>query len=264
MSQSISERPILIVGFHRSGTSAVARMFHAAGVDLGQKLLGSEPANPYGHFEDLEVVELHDTFLARAGKTWKSAGANGAPVAPEPFSEQSAAELRSLIDQRRASGVLWGAKDPRLCLYLDRWLGVVPDARVVVVVRRPDEAIRSLHMRHSRRHVETRGVDRSDLDFWREPDLALELWVHYHERLLSAIGAAREPHFVDFNDRKSLERLVPTIAARWDIDLSGTTLPSLDPHLGRSTGLTVEVRSTRLLAEATEVWSGLLARISKA
>lgn len=252
MTDDRSAAPLLIVGFHRSGTSAVARMFHTAGVDLGSSLLGAEPANPHGHFEDVEVVSLHDTFLARAGLTWKSLDADTGRL-PEP----SASELAELIQRRDAPGHMWGAKDPRLCLFLDSWLRIAPDARVVVVFRRPDEAIRSLHMRHSRRHVDTRGTDPSDLDFWRLPDLGIALWIHYHRRLLSSLETARNLHVVDFSDRASLERLVSTLADRWDLALNTSTVPDLDPHLGKPTDSPVEVRSPQLLEDATSIWSAL-------
>ena len=64
--------PILITGFHRSGTSAVAKAFHEGGLDLGSELLGAEFANPYGHFEDEPAIEVHDEILRGEGLTWKS------------------------------------------------------------------------------------------------------------------------------------------------------------------------------------------------
>jgi len=244
--------PLLIAGFHRSGTSAVAQMFHAAGVHLGDTLLGAEPSNPYGHFEDLDVVTLHDTFLESSGHTWKSTQS-----ATESLDEDSKDQLRSLIDQRTRSRRLWGVKDPRLCLFLAEWLSIVPNAHVVVVIRRPDQAIRSLYMRHARRHVDTRGIDPSDLDFWREPDLGLQLWVHYHRLLLRSLTADTSVHFVDFSDRDSVQNIVSTVASRWRLELDTTKVPPLDAGLGQSTVAPVEVRSAELLDEAHAVWNAL-------
>ncbi len=244
--------PVLIAGFHRSGTSAVARMFHSAGLHLGEELLGAEPSNPYGHFEDVGVVALHDSTLEHAERTWKSTTS-----VPLPLENDFAQSLRTLVEQREQNHTHWGVKDPRLCLFLKEWLSVVPDARVVVIFRRPDETIRSLHMRHAQRHVQTRGIDPTDLDFWREPDLGLSLWVHYHRELLEALPAATQTHVVDFADRSAVEDIVPLLARRWSLDLDTTNLPALDAQLGNTSVAPIEVRSNKLMDEATDIWRAL-------
>jgi hypothetical protein len=245
-------RPLLIAGFHRSGTSAVARSFHAAGLHLGDNLLGAEPANPHGHFEDERVVAIHDSMLERAGLTWKSVDAVPRPLAGDPCDA-----LDALIAERQHVAQAWGVKDPRLSLFLDAWLDRLPDARVVVVIRRPDEAIRSLHMRHSRRHVETRGVDPSDLDFWRDPDLGLKLWIHYHRCLLASLPSPDRRVIVDFGDRSAVAELVPTVIERWNLDIDAAGVPPLDPRLGRGSVAPIEVRDRQLLVDAAEVWADL-------
>ncbi len=250
--------PVLIAGFHRSGTSAIARMIHAAGVHLGDNLLGAEPSNPHGHFEDLDVVSLHDDFLRLAGHTWKSTTS-----ALEPLDEKSRDQLRSLIDQRDRTQTLWGVKDPRLCLFLDEWLLIKPYAHVIVVIRRPDQSVRSLHMRHSRRHVDTRGIDPSDLDFWRDPDLGLRLWVHYHQRLLTALDDNTSMHVVDFSDRQSVQDTVATVARTWGLDIDTSNVPLLDARLGNTAVAPLEVRSPALIAEATSLWASLRALLNR-
>lgn len=261
MSGRGPQRPILIAGFHRSGTSAVARVFHGAGVHLGDELLGAEPANPHGHFEDLAVIDMHDRFLKRSGHTWKSTDSGG------PLSKDSISELRSFIAASSEIDRIWGVKDPRLCVYLGAWLEVVPDARVVVVIRRPGNAVRSLHMRHSRRHVDTRGVDPSDLDFWRTPDLGLALWVHYHRRLLAALdsanaGSAPPPLIVDYDDRRGLADLLDAANSRWGTSFPASSHDAVDPTLGTSPTAPIEVRSKELLGEARSLWTDLTARIT--
>lgn len=248
--------PILIVGFHRSGTSAIARAFHAAGLDLGGSLLGAEPANPHGHFEDLEAIELHDALLDSTGRTWKSTDHPNSPL-----STAAVDQLRSYAARRDAPGRAWGVKDPRLCLFLGDWIQVAPMARVVVVIRRPDEAVRSLHMRHSRRYVDSRGVDPSDLDFWRDPDLGLRLWIHYHRRMLSSLDSARAHHLIDFSDRASADGAVATLVNRWSLELDATSIPSFDRELGSTSVPPLEVRSRALLRDATEIWTELQERI---
>lgn len=180
--------PVLIAGFHRSGTSAVARGLHAAGLHLGDQLLGAEPANPYGHFEDEQAIALHDGLLDDAGLTWKSLErvADRSAIV-ETIANYATARARS------AGGTPWGVKDPRLCLFLDEWVHAVPNASIVFVVRSPGAVVDSLHRRHVARHVDSGGIDPSDLDFWRIPDLGLKLWLHYHREALPTLRAIGTP-----------------------------------------------------------------------
>lgn len=250
--------PILIAGFHRSGTSAVARGFHNAGLDLGDELLGAEAANPYGHFEDTRVIEAHDDALARAGLTWKS---------PVPANASNDKRLRTDIDRiiqdRNTSEKPWGIKDPRLCLFLGQWLAASPSANVIVVFRRPADAIASLHRRHARRLVDTRGKDPSDRAFWEQPDLALELWNHYYEQLLAQLPDLGQVFAVDFSDRACIERLPELAAARWHLPLTLDEPLRLDPDLGVSTKAVREVRDLSLMDRTRHTWERLSAISSK-
>src|SRR5687767_11000665 len=58
-----TERPIVLTGMHRSGTSLVARLFIEAGVDLGRELLGTGEHNRAGHFEDQAFLSFHERVL---------------------------------------------------------------------------------------------------------------------------------------------------------------------------------------------------------
>lgn len=250
--------PVLIAGFHRSGTSAVARALHTAGLHLGDELLGAEPANPYGHFEDVQVIAAHDDALRRVGLTWKS------PTDPQPGADD---ELRSWIHahvRRRArSGRPWAIKDPRLCLFLDHWLDASPTAKVIVVFRRPADAIASLHRRHVRRFVDTRGIDPSDRAFWETPDLGVRLWIHYHEQLLTQLPSADQVIALNFAHRASIENLPATLSQQWDIPVTTMDPVLLDPMLGGETTTSIEVRDPLLIPRTRHIWDQLSALTPK-
>ena len=53
-----------IAGMHRSGTSLVAGLVRAAGLPMGEELVGASATNPHGHHEDRAFVALHDAALA--------------------------------------------------------------------------------------------------------------------------------------------------------------------------------------------------------
>ena len=67
---AVSSRAIVVIGMHRSGTSAVARGLAALGVDLGDDFLDAQPENPTGYWEDRGIVELNERVLRRIGLKW--------------------------------------------------------------------------------------------------------------------------------------------------------------------------------------------------
>lgn len=238
--------PVLVTGFHRSGTSAIARSLHSAGLDLGGELLGAEPANPYGHFEDTAAIEVHDRLLEAESLTWKSLDAPRDTVsASSAIDTYVTARQRAFED---SESVRWGVKDPRLCLFLGSWLSVVPEADIVFVLRPPGPTVASLHRRHIRRHVDTRGIDPSDLDFWRIPDLGLRLWIHYHRTALETLHD-RLVHVVEYGCDDT-DETVNSVAKH--LGLSQPELP-VDPTLGRATSQSVI--DPGLLDEASDIWS---------
>jgi len=241
-------RSVLITGFHRSGTSAVARSFSGAGVDLGDRLLGAEPANPYGHFEDIAAIDLHDEILASEGLTWKSG---------ERFKDRASASeaIANYVAERRAtrSGT-WGVKDPRMCLFLPEWVRSCPDAEVIFVIRPPGPTIASLLRRHVRRHVDTAGVDHSDLAFWRDPDLALKLWCHYHEQALPTLTNHAQTTVLDYAEADATDQQIRSVITR--LGLEPDVAISLDRTLGQHD--TALVHDKTLRDRAFAVWRRLM------
>ena len=51
---------------HRSGTSLVASLLSAIGVDMGQRLLPPDKGNPRGYFEDIDFLEFQRRALSES------------------------------------------------------------------------------------------------------------------------------------------------------------------------------------------------------
>ena len=64
------QKVIIIAGMHRSGTSLVSSILQAAGVDIGDELIGPAPGNPRGHFEDADFFQFHEKILRRFGQSF--------------------------------------------------------------------------------------------------------------------------------------------------------------------------------------------------
>ncbi|NNC79563.1 MAG: hypothetical protein HKN94_05365 [Acidimicrobiales bacterium] len=253
--------PLIVAGFHRSGTSAIARSLHLAGLFLGDDLLGSEPSNPYGHFEDNEVISIHQEILELSGTDWKSR---------EPFDTYVPGRIwdsmRQFVASRNArhesTGEPWGFKDPRVCLLLPIWLHLVPEAEILIVFRNPSECVRSLHMRHSRQLAAQRGPGLVHRDFWSITDLGVRMWINYHRVLLSSLPDQAHVHAVDFSDRAAVGGIVSTVNDRWDLGLDPAHETALDPSLGGSRVDPIRVIDATLIAEATSIWRQLQALAS--
>lgn len=74
----------VVVGMHRSGTSAVAQLLGANGFSTGveQDLLPANFSNVYGHFEHVTANEVNTALLSALDATWYQ------PPASRPWSRQ--------------------------------------------------------------------------------------------------------------------------------------------------------------------------------
>ena len=66
-----SSRAVLVLGMHRSGTSALARGLQMLGVYLGNNFLSPQPDNPTGYWEDKNICELNERLLTAFGLKWE-------------------------------------------------------------------------------------------------------------------------------------------------------------------------------------------------
>ena len=61
--------PVVVLGSHRAGTSAVAGLLALAGLELGS-VIPPASDNPRGFFESRAVVEANKQILATMGRDW--------------------------------------------------------------------------------------------------------------------------------------------------------------------------------------------------
>ncbi|WP_321365615.1 sulfotransferase [uncultured Celeribacter sp.] len=133
---------IVIVGYHRSGTSAMAQHCAEAGLFVGDDLLGAKASNPFGHFEDREAYDINQAIMQTNSATWDTTS-DLAPVIPKKFYSVAT----DLISRRDAVHDVWGFKDPRTCLLLDFWHSVLPNPKYLVVLRHYTSCIDSVMRR---------------------------------------------------------------------------------------------------------------------
>jgi hypothetical protein len=139
-------RAVLVLGMHRSGTSALAGLMVRLGVDSPRTLMPPDDFNPLGYWESEAVVAFHDRVLRALGTSWD------AWTAVE--SQQTSRfedELTRIITAEFGSAPIFVVKDPRMCRLVPLWLstletsGIAPG--IILVVRDPVEVSRSLAAR---------------------------------------------------------------------------------------------------------------------
>src|SRR4051794_4592372 len=65
-----SATAILVLGMHRSGTSAIARMLNLCGADLGRDLLPAKADNERGFWENKAILALNEKLLENLNLRW--------------------------------------------------------------------------------------------------------------------------------------------------------------------------------------------------
>ncbi len=162
-----SNGPLIIAGMHRSGTSLTAAVLQQAGLFIGHELEAGNASNPIGHFEDIEILTLHQEILASQGIATQGWTTQASVEVPQEFLPQ----INQLIQARAALDRVWGWKEPRTTLFLEFWERLLPDAKFIFPYRKPWEVIDSLFRR-------------GDAAFQANPKLALEVWAAYNRRIL--------------------------------------------------------------------------------
>ena len=203
-SQQTADPMIIITGSGRSGTSAVARLVHEAGISVGHDLIEADESNAEGYFEERAIVAMNDAILNDVGlNEWFAVASR------EQILEAARArgdDMRALI---AAATPAW--KDPRFCWTLEAWMKLMPQPpRLIVCLRSPSEVVASTLRYYGQdsedavRHVEHRwlseygrlleiidayGLDAISIEFeelHRDPDAAVAPMERFIGRPLDA------------------------------------------------------------------------------
>lgn len=245
---------LIIAGFHRSGTSATAQLLHRAGLFLGYELLAALPSNPYGHFEDREVVGLHQGILADNARTWVV----GEPLLPLVHDGRWA-RMRQMIERRNTEHALWGFKDPRACLFMAPWKYLMPDMKVLLVYRHFSETTYSLGQRHSSDLFLKRGQSYVHRRFWEEPDLALRMWLVHNKAMLGFARAYPEDTLaVSMDMIRDGFPVIWAVNQRWDLGLKDIPVAEVyDPRITVRRARRQAVSDRSLIERVGATWDAL-------
>jgi len=142
---------ILVLGMHRSGTSATTRVLNLLGAELSPHLLEAQADNEKGFWEHAEAVQIHEELLAALGRTWHDVREMPEDWLQRPASYAAIDKIARLIRRDFAGNTLWAVKDPRMCRLVPLWKEALRRTGVravaLIVVRKPGEVANSLHAR---------------------------------------------------------------------------------------------------------------------
>jgi O-antigen biosynthesis protein len=152
MALHSSNRLIIILGMHRSGTSLITRALKVFGVDLGSNLFGPKKGdNDKGFFEDIDI-NIFDRELERAlNRDWHFIG----PITTQDVeflcAEGYLEKALELLLSKTKNTSIFGFKDPRVAKLLPFWKRVFDqsglDIQYLLTIRNPVSVAKSLSKR---------------------------------------------------------------------------------------------------------------------
>ncbi len=142
---------VMVLGMHRSGTSALTHALSLGGLTAPRRMLEPNGDNPEGFWEPEAVVALNDRLLAEFGQDWMSYGS----IPLEALQSEDLAPLRQtgreILSEEFGDAERFVIKDPRISRLMPFWRLVLEDmgveARYVCCIRHPMEVARSLARR---------------------------------------------------------------------------------------------------------------------
>jgi GT2 family glycosyltransferase len=142
---------LLILGMHRAGTSALARVLSLRGARLPAHLLPANAGNASGYWEPEAVVALNTRILDAFDLTWDDPWAGLRLPETAVIAARFHDEACALVAREFGDAPLLELKEPRCTLLLDFWSGVMRAAgialRPIVVMRPWPEVVASLATR---------------------------------------------------------------------------------------------------------------------
>ena len=112
---------IVVMGMHRSGTSALAGVLARLGCDAPKDLMPALPQNPKGFYESLSINSFNDTVLSTAGFTWYTWQEFNKAWFRSPKAVELMDRVGTLLGDAFGSSRLIVLKDPRISLLVPFW-----------------------------------------------------------------------------------------------------------------------------------------------
>jgi hypothetical protein len=143
-------RVLLVLGMHRSGTSALAEMLCQQGFQAPHNPDAGDANNPTGYWEPRQLRAFHNSLLESAQSSWEDPLLPVLPWQPQNLMASLADLEQALADDFPAadSQAVALIKDPRQCRLLPLWMALFEQrsfqVAVVLAVRQPEAVAASM------------------------------------------------------------------------------------------------------------------------
>ncbi|MCY3813756.1 MAG: glycosyltransferase [Gammaproteobacteria bacterium] len=140
---------VFVLGMHRSGTSALARVLNLMGCYFGSEAIAIEAnkENPKGFWERRDVRQVNDAILRNAGCDWdriSDFAIDRIDAGQRALYRDVIADIVLGLDAHRP----WFVKEPRCCLTFELWRECLELPVCVYVFRDPVDVAKSLERRN--------------------------------------------------------------------------------------------------------------------
>src|SRR5512141_1007843 len=131
----------LVLGMHRSGTSAVTQVLALAGASLPENVMGGDEHNARGYFEPWKIALFNDERLRAGGAAWDDVFAFPYRSLTPKLERDWLNRAEALFSEEYGDVLYPLLKDPRVTVLMPFWRQVLADlelgARCVIPVRHP-------------------------------------------------------------------------------------------------------------------------------
>lgn len=146
------KRLVVVLGMHRSGTSAITRGLACLGVSLGERLLpGVEGDNRKGYFEDIDINALNVEMLRVINSDWSRVAPIDAMDVAQLEREGFILRAINILRAKASACAIFGFKDPRVAKLMPFWAKVFDysgfEVSYVLAMRNPMSVAKSLSQR---------------------------------------------------------------------------------------------------------------------
>ena len=140
---------LVVVGMHRSGTSAFSRALAALGCVHGDHLIEAIPGNnEKGFWEDSDINTIDQELLEALGTSWFRIGELGRDVFSIPYLAPFRQRATEMLASKIQPGKTFALKEPRMTLLLPFWQDIFQrmglQVGYILAVRHPLEVAQSL------------------------------------------------------------------------------------------------------------------------
>lgn len=179
----------VVLGMHKSGTTLISQNLHHSGINMMDSVDPSLDYDQGNKWERESTKAINHELLGSEGEFSLAARRPRALV----VSPELRGRIRELIRANSERYGDWGFKDPRTCLTYDVWASVLPEHRIVVVYRSPQEA-----WEHYRR-ASARNILQSAL-------FLLRRWCEYNGAIVRYLQQTKSPFVVIQYERFMTQR----------------------------------------------------------